>query len=192
MYGCVYPDRALAGHALPASLRSRLSVRYLPLLCFATPSDCRKRAGPSCPSSTMSYPQLTPARPVPGAFINTPAVSRFQPTGSDDPVRRRLFGNDSNTAGSGAGAAGPLGTRPNSASAPTQATPGPSGALAVPPQAPQPPQDVPPVTKAAQAINRFLQADQSFPELDSYARCMAAVLCLSPFLAFLSQPRQRH
>ncbi|ROT42235.1 nucleoporin Nup157/170 [Sodiomyces alkalinus F11] len=117
----------------------------------------------------MSYPQLTPARPVPGAFINTPAISRFQPN-SDDPVRRRLFGNDANNAGSGVGAAGPLGARPHQVSAPAPTTPGASRPLSVAPQAQQPPQDVPPVTKAAQAVNRFLQADQSFPELDSYAR----------------------
>ena len=38
----------------------------------------------------MAYPQPTPVRPLPGAFINTPAVTRAmaQP---DDPVRRRLF-----------------------------------------------------------------------------------------------------
>ncbi|KYK61365.1 nucleoporin Nup157/170 [Drechmeria coniospora] len=38
----------------------------------------------------MSFPQTTPLRPVPGAFLNTPAVaSRFQ--AGSDPVRRQLF-----------------------------------------------------------------------------------------------------
>ncbi|KAG6012658.1 hypothetical protein E4U54_007381, partial [Claviceps lovelessii] len=127
----------------------------------------------------MSFPQTTPLRPLPGAFLNTPAVaSRFQ-SGSD-PVRRQLFPNASNLP-----SGGPVGSNSavsNSALVTTPAeTQGSATAvttisarnveLAAVSALPLPrPENVPPVVKAAKAINSFLQMDESFPDLDSYCR----------------------
>lgn len=132
----------------------------------------------------MSFPQTTPQRPVPGAFLNTPAVaSRFG--GGQDPVRRQLFpvsessqsltgstlvgsGSANNLAGAastsragslGSGTVG-AGSQPSNALAPTNLQPVPVLRA----------ENVPPVVKAAKAINAFLQADESFPDLDSYCR----------------------
>ncbi|KAG5951413.1 hypothetical protein E4U53_003149 [Claviceps sorghi] len=127
----------------------------------------------------MSFPPTTPLRPVPGAFLNTPAVaSRFQ-SGSD-PVRRQLFPTSSSLP-SGGQAGGNL-AGGNSALATTSAeAQGSSTAvttisarnaeLAATNALPLPrPENVPPVLKAAKAINSFLQMDESFPDLDSYCR----------------------
>lgn len=121
---------------------------------------------------TMSYPQITPARPVPGAFMNTPAPSRFQ-SNNDPPVQRRLFVNDGNAP---AGPVNALSVARPGQGLPTNPPAAGSNvvALAPAPQPQQPVQDVPPVVKASQAVNRFLQSDQSFPELDAYARCTSA------------------
>ncbi|CRK39595.1 hypothetical protein BN1723_018724, partial [Verticillium longisporum] len=111
----------------------------------------------------MSYPAITPARPVPGAFLNTPAASRFQ--SNDDPVRRRLFDGNANPAPSSS-----LVPRPNQSSATTSSTSGMSGGLVAASHIQQQAPDVPPVTKAAQAVNEFLQRDQNYPDLESYAK----------------------
>ncbi|KOS20452.1 putative nucleoporin [Escovopsis weberi] len=66
----------------------------------------------------MSFPQMTPARPVPGAFLNTPAIAqRIQAQQQQqDPVRRQLFPSQEtqvaqgNSAGSSSGLAPPAGT----------------------------------------------------------------------------------
>ncbi|KAI8273865.1 Nucleoporin NUP170 [Colletotrichum sp. SAR11_240] len=115
----------------------------------------------------MSYPQLTPARPVPGAFFNTPAASRF--AGNDnEPVRRRLFLDGDGAQGSTTtGTSGALVGGSTFAPA-TVSSVGTSGGLVSTSQAPQ--QNLPPVTRAAQAVNQFLQADENYPELDSYCR----------------------
>lgn len=128
----------------------------------------------------MSFPQTTPLRMPPGAFLNTPAVTaKFQ--NAQDPARRQLFPGSENRQ-SGANLAGkPL---PNSASSTSlhQETslatqPGRSqsemGPLAGTNPLPVPVarvENVPPIVKAAKAINSFLQADESFPDLDSYCR----------------------
>lgn len=110
----------------------------------------------------MSFPQ-TPMRAVPGAFLNTPAMtSRFQP--NSDPTRRQLFPPSEN---SGASAS-------SSKSAPVAATPtasgGAGGLVATNPLPPPRAETVPPVIKAARALNEFLQSDENFPDLDSYIR----------------------
>ncbi|KAG7138411.1 Nucleoporin like protein [Verticillium longisporum] len=111
----------------------------------------------------MSYPAITPARPVPGAFLNTPAASRFQ--SNDDPVRRRLFDGNANPAPSSS-----LVPRPNQSSVTTSTTSGMSGGLVPASHIQQQAPDVPPVTKAAQAVNEFLQRDLNYPDLESYAK----------------------
>ncbi|KAK2616776.1 hypothetical protein QQS21_000153 [Conoideocrella luteorostrata] len=130
----------------------------------------------------MSFPQTTPLRPVPGAFLNTPAVaSRFQ-SGSD-PVRRQLFPISSNTqsgtqAGGNLGAshsgltatnAGNTGTQ-GSSTAMTAVNAGNAGLAAANPLPPSRIESIPPVVKAAKAINSFLQMDENFSDLDSYCR----------------------
>ncbi|EEY15025.1 conserved hypothetical protein [Verticillium alfalfae VaMs.102] len=124
----------------------------------------------------MSYPAITPARPVPGAFLNTPAASRFQ--SNDDPVRRRLFDGNANPAPSSS-----LVPRPNQSSVTTSSTSGMSGGLVPASHVQQQAPDVPPVTKAAQAVNEFLQRDQNYPDLESYAKCE-----ISPALASSTPP----
>lgn len=116
----------------------------------------------------MSFPQ-TPARIVPGAFLNTPAVaSRFQ--ASSDPVRRQLFpATDASSQNTTVSKSSAPTTRGSSAVA--TASKVTKDGLLVPSLIPAPrSENVPPVVKAAKAINTFLQADERFPELDSYCR----------------------
>ncbi|KAI8715312.1 hypothetical protein NCS52_01038600 [Fusarium sp. LHS14.1] len=119
----------------------------------------------------MSFPQTTPVRPVPGAFLNTPAVtSRFQ--SGPDPVRRQLFQAAENSqSGSTSRTAAPTSTsRAVTTTTPSSRTPT-SESLVAPTALPPPrSENVPPVVKAAKAINTFLQADGRFPDLDSYCR----------------------
>ncbi|EMT70027.1 hypothetical protein FOC4_g10008467 [Fusarium odoratissimum] len=119
----------------------------------------------------MSFPQTTPVRPVPGAFLNTPAVaSRFQ-SGSDS-VRRQLFtGNDSNQAVSHKSSAPVSSSRSVAATAPSAPRTTSNDNLIVPTALPPlRSENVPPVVKAARAINACLQSDGRYPDLDSYCR----------------------
>ncbi|KAF3767257.1 nucleoporin-domain-containing protein [Cryphonectria parasitica EP155] len=115
----------------------------------------------------------TPVRPVPGAFLNTPAPAA-------DPLRRDLFG----AGAAGTTRRGPLGTSPPRQTAmnrlttpagrqpsPTPRPLPPAGPQAAPLVAAQPAADnTPPAQKAARFINDLLQLDGSFPDLDSYCR----------------------
>ncbi|PNY28783.1 nucleoporin [Tolypocladium capitatum] len=132
----------------------------------------------------MSFPQTTPVRPVPGAFLNTPAIaSRFQ--SGPDPVRRQLFPvSESSPAQLGNASSGPATatTTPGGTMAPPAVKtsssmtalgpvgPGAGGLVATTPLPPPRVENVPPVSKAAKAINAFLQLDENFPDLDSYCR----------------------
>lgn len=110
----------------------------------------------------MSYPQ-TPGHALPGAFLNTPAVaSRFNAQTQQDPVRRRLFSQNSASAPSGnAGQVGVV--------APNMSTVAENEALLQASQGtPAPPQ--PPLAKAATYVNNALTKDENYPELDSYCR----------------------
>ncbi|KAI1854072.1 hypothetical protein JX266_001213 [Neoarthrinium moseri] len=151
----------------------------------------------------MAYPQPTPMRPVPGAFMHTPAVaSRFG--ANTDPVRRRLFNE-----ASGAGTANPLGSRtgfgeqgldaptgpeqappwalqPLGGGAGAPATPGAGtgmaasggsgiGSALAPGPAPLPPaQPQKPITKAAGYVNTALATDLQYPELEQYCKQMSS------------------
>ncbi|SPQ25532.1 8fb6d156-1f49-4dd8-9e9b-82a5ea28d19d [Thermothielavioides terrestris] len=98
----------------------------------------------------------TPMRPIPGAFVNTPAPG-------PNTVRRRLF-----EEAAGAGAPRTM----VSASGPVVSTLG-SGQPDAPPGMIAPSQareELPPVAKAAQVVNQTLQLDESYPDLDSYCR----------------------
>ncbi|KAH8680837.1 non-repetitive/WGA-negative nucleoporin [Xylariales sp. PMI_506] len=108
----------------------------------------------------MAYPQATPMRPVPGAFMHTPAVaSRFG--GNADPARRRLF-TEQSLVPRGTGFA----DRPSDVPAgPSQGQPlsGPTNALP-----PPPPQS--PLAKAAGYVNNALSGDEQYPELEQYCK----------------------
>lgn len=123
----------------------------------------------------MAYPQATPMRPVPGAFMHTPAVaSRF---GSNvDPVRRRLFNEGSNHP-----TGGPLaGFSQNGFDAPA----GPQQALQTvgqpvavaaiggqqAPTTTTAAQPQSPLAKAAGYVNNSLALDGQYPELDQYCK----------------------
>ncbi len=118
---------------------------------------------------------VTPMRPIPGAFINTPAAG-------PNTVRRRLNFNEAASSGTN----GALGTAP----APITSTLG-SGqpdittGMLPPPQARD---DLPPVAKAAQVVNQTLQLDESYPDIDSYCRRM--YICLLSLLVFVSSPKE--
>lgn len=109
----------------------------------------------------MSFPQITPARPVPGAFLNTPALASRYASGPD-PTRRTLFQTSNNNSASGpSNQSGGSLTAANDGSTarglqPVSAVPPPKSA------------SVPPVVKAAAAINSFLRSDENYPGLDSY------------------------
>lgn len=115
-------------------------------------------------------PPATPVRPVPGAFVNTPAVvARFQP--GPDAARRQLFPLAEGLGG---------GASPGPAASLAVAGPSePGAATATPLPAPRA-ANVPPVARAAKAINACLQADEAFPDLDSYCRRETGARPLSP------------
>lgn len=108
----------------------------------------------------------TPMRPVPGAFLNTPAAAR------NDPTRRRLFNEPSTPSG------GQLsGARPAAGSGPV-ALGSSGGGLQSPAQSTRAGQTagpLPPITKAAKSVNDVLQLDESYPDLDSYCRRKSSV-----------------
>lgn len=104
----------------------------------------------------MAYPQATPVRPLPGAFINTPAVARAMAQ-QDDPVRRRLFPDAPATSAPTPGAVGPAAaaaSRPSTEPLVKLPTVDPAS----------------PLTKAASTINKLLQHDGEYPDIDSYCR----------------------
>ena len=96
-------------------------------------------------------------RPIPGAYVNTPAP----PTAN--PARRRLF---TEASSSGAAATTQLGAAP----APLASTMAPGPEINSGLMTPQAREDLPPVAKAAQVVNQTLQLDDSYPDLDSYCR----------------------
>ncbi|SPN98488.1 related to NUP170 - nuclear pore protein [Cephalotrichum gorgonifer] len=112
----------------------------------------------------MAYPQPTPMRPLPGAFINTPAVARTMSQG-EDPVRRRLFSDATPTNSAGPATTGGLtGAGGSTGALPTTRSP-------IEPLVKLPPVDqTSPMAKAAHTINRRLQYDEEYPDIDSYCR----------------------
>ncbi|KAK1836872.1 Non-repetitive/WGA-negative nucleoporin C-terminal-domain-containing protein [Podospora conica] len=107
---------------------------------------------------------ITPMRPVPGAFLNTPGPGT------------RLFGDTTNgNSVSGFGTRQPSATTAASSALSAKgggtATSAAPGGLVGGSAGGLPPRDeLPPVVKAAQSINQTLQLDESYPDLDSYCR----------------------
>ena len=93
---------------------------------------------------------VTPARPVPGAFFNTPAPGAQV---QYPPLRRRLFEDAS--VGNAGGVQG-------------------QGAAVQQQQGPvvqqSEPASLPPLLRAARSVNAALQLDESYPDLDSYCK----------------------
>ncbi|KAI9152112.1 Nucleoporin NUP170 [Paramyrothecium foliicola] len=114
---------------------------------------------------TMSFAPATPARPVPGSYVNTPGPApRFQT--SQDPVRRQLFPQADNAQPSSLVST----QNPTQAQPVGPVAPVPASSTVVSSTLPPPaPENVPPVVKAAKAINAFLQQDQNFSGLDTYS-----------------------
>lgn len=91
----------------------------------------------------------TPARAVPGAFLNTPAPSRVD----YPPIRRRLFED------------APGGTQGQGAVVQQQ-----QGQLVQQNET----VSLPPLLRAARSVNAALQLDESYPDLDSYCKRMSS------------------
>ncbi len=108
--------------------------------------------------ATMAFnaPFQTPQKPLPGAFLQTPAASRFQSGPGPDP-QRQLFRPLSTTALPG----------------PVSQAPASSANQAVTAQSSVPTQTLQPVQRAARTINEILKRDASFPDLDSYVKRIA-------------------
>lgn len=105
--------------------------------CITTRNRWRLRS-----SSGKEMAFQTPQRPLPGAFFNTPAPSRYPPP------RQPVF-----TAGGGQS------RNPSSSQDGQQ------------PLAPlRDSQSLQPIQRAARTINEVLQREASFPDLDSYVR----------------------
>lgn len=99
----------------------------------------------------MSFPAFqTPQRPLPGAFLQTPAASRYQGPG---PVRQLFRTQSSNPAE----VVAPTGQ----GAQPVVALPGAQAAQS---------QALKPVQRAARTVNEVLRKDANFPELDSYVK----------------------
>ncbi len=121
-----------------------LTEKFIPgdLICGSTSE--------SCSSNKMSFPAIsTPQRPLPGAYFNTPAVTRYQ---GGLPPRQPVFQRQA-----------------------TQQTQSSNAAQVVQQQTPQlrpisQSQSLQPIQRAARTINEFLQRDEAFPDVDSYVR----------------------
>lgn len=97
----------------------------------------------------------TPQKPLPGAFVQTPAPSRYQ-TGADP--RRQLFRSQSSG-----------GQQSNGVQLQSSATTQQQQQISqTQPQTQAPP--LHPVQRAARTINEVLQRDANFPDLDSYVK----------------------
>jgi hypothetical protein len=123
----------------------------------------------------MAFPQMTPMKQVPGAFLNTPAMaSRFQP--AQDNVHRQLWPVGDSTSGDLQGRSDPVTTAPvdrdqinQSQIAPTSQASHPGfGSTSL--VSATHTANLPPIVSAAKAINTFLQQDETFPSLESYCR----------------------
>ncbi|RDW58173.1 hypothetical protein BP6252_13584 [Coleophoma cylindrospora] len=100
----------------------------------------------------MSYPVLQTPQRFPGAFVSTPAASRFGP-----PIRQPVFRQQS----FGSQPAGAAASGSSLSKSPSQA---PASLPAPDTRSSQP------VARAARTINKVLQDEANFPDLDSYVR----------------------
>jgi nuclear pore complex protein Nup155 len=99
----------------------------------------------------MAFASLqTPQRPLPGAFLNTPAASRYQ---SNPPPPRPVFRSQPSSNGPAIAAA--------SSSQP---------ALGLAATAPIESISLLPAQRAAKVINEVLARDGNYPDLDSYVK----------------------
>lgn len=100
----------------------------------------------------MSLPAFqTPQRPLPGAFLQTPAASRYQ---GPNPARQ-LFRTQSSSGGQSTIPGNQVVTQPGAA---------PADSLT--PQA----QTLKPIQRAGRTVNDVIRRDAAFPELDTYVK----------------------
>ena len=100
----------------------------------------------------MSIPPQTPQKALPGAYIQTPAISRFQPSSVSYPNLRSVA---------------PLSQQQHGGQGNNQAVSRP------PPQQDQTPpnrsvETLQPIERAARTITEMLNQEAQYPELDSY------------------------
>lgn len=99
----------------------------------------------------------TPQRPLPGAFFNTPAASRFDTRAPPPPIFRTQL-----QSYSGAGGAGPPGASNTGVQQQQQHV----DQLRQQSQS----RTLQPIQRAARTINDILLREANFPDLDSYVR----------------------
>jgi len=100
----------------------------------------------------MSFAVQTPQRPLPGAFLQTPAASRYQAGSIAQPnFRTNVSSSVQNNAPS------------NTSQPPTQQS---QQLTAVAPRSG--PESLQPIERAAKTINDTLVQEARYPELDSY------------------------
>ena len=97
----------------------------------------------------MSFAVQTPQRPLPGAFLQTPAISKYQP----GPIGQPIFRTDASSLVHNNGPANPSQQQPQQSTAVTPK----SG-----------PESLRPIERAAKTINETLVQEARYPELDSY------------------------
>lgn len=117
----------------------------------------------------------TPQKPLPGAFVQTPAPSRYQ-TGPDP--RRQLFRSQ------------PSGGQQSNALQVQSSSPAQQLRQTSQSQTTTQAQPLLPVQRAARTINEVLQRDANFPDLDSYVKRKYSVPLLEPSL-ILNQRESR-
>ena len=100
----------------------------------------------------MSLAVQTPQRPLPGAYLQTPAASRYQP----GPIGQPFFRP--------AGSMSVQNNAPSSASQVSAQQPQQSTTVAAKPG----PESLKPIERAAKTINETLVQEARYPELDSY------------------------
>jgi len=142
-----------ACHPSPIARRPPSVACRLNSLCFVRAQPTSLAQGDEGDTADTMNP-VTPMRNIPGAYFNTPAP------GANTAVRRRLnfnsdVGDKTHKGGLNTGA-------PPVSETAIMSTTGPQ---------PKPPkEEISPVEKAAQTVNRTLQQDESYPDLDSYCR----------------------
>ncbi len=107
----------------------------------------------------MSLAPQTPQRALPGAYVQTPALSRFKSAHPGQPIQRSNSANSlSKLRSFGQGLSAKVTESSESAPPPKAADEGERQSL----------ETLKPIERAAKTINETLAQDARYPELDSY------------------------
>lgn len=116
---------------------------------------CRKLTNPGelhIRSRSMSFPVQTPQRPLPGAYVQTPALSRYPSGQLPPPISRSLSaGSTKNHGFQGQGL-----------------TPAAQGQQVTADGGKPPGENLKPIDRAAKTVNEVLAQETKYPELDTY------------------------